>query len=140
MNFCTKNCKNGNDIGLLILRLVFAIVLLYGHGFEKLGVIFSGQEIQFMNPIGIGPKLSFYLATLAEGIFSILLLLGLFTRLSALILTMNFIVIFIFHAFMIGDGFVILEPRFFYLFTFVALIFMGGGKFSLDYLLFKKKG
>ncbi len=139
MNFCTKNCKNGNDIGLLILRLVFAIVLLYGHGFEKLGVIFSGQEIQFMNPIGIGAKLSFYLASFAEGICAILLLLGLFTRFSALVLTLNFIVIFIFHAFMVGDGFPILEPRFFYLFSFIALIFTGGGKFSLDYLLLRRK-
>ena len=139
MNFCTKHCKNGNDIGLLILRLVFAIVLLYGHGFEKLGVIFSGQEIQFMNPIGIGAKLSFYLASFAEGICAILLLLGLFTRFSALVLTLNFIVIFIFNAFMVGDGFPILEPRFFYLFSFIALIFTGGGKFSLDNLLLRRK-
>ena len=140
MNFFTKKCKNGNDIGLLILRLVFAIVLIYGHGFDKLSVIFSGQEIQFMAPIGIGRELSSYSASFAEGICSILLLLGLFTRLSALVLTMNFIVIFIFHAFMVGDGFVILEPRFFYLFAFIALGFTGAGKFSLDYLLFRKKG
>jgi putative oxidoreductase len=139
MSILTKDWKYSKDIGLLILRLVFGLVLVYGHGSEKLSVIFSGQEIKFMDPIGIGTNLSFFLAAFAEGICSILLILGLFGRFAALILTINFIVIFSFHAFMVGDGFRILELRFLYLFTFIALIFTGPGKISLDYLLFNKK-
>src|SRR5699024_10425097 len=78
MSVFTKNWKLSKDIGLLILRLVFGFVLIYGHGFEKLITIFNGDEIQFANPIGIGATLSFYLAAFAEGICTILLILGLF--------------------------------------------------------------
>lgn len=137
--FLFKDCKNGNDWGLLIFRLVLGLALLYGHGFDKLTTIFSGQEIQFMDPIGIGASLSFYMAAFAEGICSILLILGLFSRFASLILTVNFIVIFIFHAFIAKDGFGVLELRFLYLLPFVALTITGAGKLSLDYSLFKSK-
>lgn len=139
LNFLINDWILAGDIGLLILRLVFGLVLIYGHGFDKLAVIFSGQEIQFMDPIGIGANTSFYMAAFAEGICAGLLILGLFSRIATLILSVNFIVVFIFHAFMLGDGFAILELRFFYLFTFIALTFTGPGKLSLDYLLFGPK-
>lgn len=129
----------GRDLGLLLIRLVFGLVLLYGHGFEKISVILSGQEIQFMDPIGIGTQTSYYLAAFAEGVCAILLILGLFSRLAAFILSVNFVVIFIFHAFMAGDGFAVLELRFLYLFAFIALTFTGPGRFSLDWLLFRRK-
>jgi len=135
MSVFTKNWKLSKDIGLLILRLVFGFVLIYGHGFEKLITIFNGDEIQFANPIGIGATLSFYLAAFAEGICTILLILGLFERFAALVLSINFIVILYLHAFVFGDGFTILEPRFFYLFSFIALFFTGPGRFSLDYVI-----
>ncbi len=138
-NLLASDWKISNDIGLLILRLVFGLVLLYGHGFEKLSVIFSGQEIQFMDPIGIGASTSFHLAAFAEGVCAILLILGLFSRIATLILTANFIVIFIFHAFMVHDGFNVLELRFLYLFAFIAFTFTGPGRYSLDYLLFRQK-
>lgn len=135
-----SNDRNiGRDTGLLILRLVFGLVLLYGHGFEKMSVILSGQEIQFMDPIGIGASTSYYMAAFAEGICTILLILGLFSRIGTLILSINFIVIFIFHAFISRDGFEILELRFLYLFAFIALTLTGPGNLSLDYLLFHRK-
>lgn len=127
------------DLGLLILRLVLGVVLIYGHGYAKLAVIFSGAPIEFMDPIGIGAGLSFHLAAFAEGICAILLILGLFSRLASLVLSVNFVVIFIFHAFMVGDGFPILELRFLYLFAFIALTLTGPGKISMDNLLFKPK-
>ncbi|MGB3344802.1 MAG: DoxX family protein [Aequorivita sp.] len=138
-NFLISDGNISHDIGLFILRVVFGLVLLYGHGFEKLSVILSGQEIQFMDPIGIGASTSYYMAAFAEGVCAILLILGLFSRVATLILSINFLVIFIFHAFIIGDGFPILELRFFYLFSFIALTFTGPGKLSLDYLLFRRK-
>lgn len=137
--FLFKDCKSNNDIGLLIFRLTLGFVLLYGHGMEKLSVIFSGKEIQFMDPMGIGASLSFHLAALAEGICAILLILGLFSRFASLILSINFIVIFIFHAFIIKDGFQVLELRFLYLLPFIALTLTGAGKFSLDNYFFKSK-
>ena len=138
MNLLSNEYKTGKDIGLLILRVVFAFALIYGHGFGKLSVIFGGHEIQFLDPIGIGPTLSFYMAAFAEGICTLFLLAGLFTRFAAFILSINFIVIFSFHAFIAKDGFEVLEPRLFYLFCFVALIFTGPGRISLDQLFFNK--
>lgn len=139
LSYLTKECKTGNDIALLLLRVIAGLVLLYGHGFGKMAVIFGGQEIQFMDPIGLGASTSFYLAAFAEGICAILLILGLFSRFAALILSINFLVIFIFHAFIAGDNFQILELRFFYLVSFIALTLLGPGKISMDYLLFKPK-
>lgn len=136
----TSNYKRGNDIGLLLLRVVAGAVLLYGHGFGKLAVVFGGQEVQFMDPIGLGATTSFYLAAFAEGICGILLVIGLFSRAASAVLTINFLVIFTFHAFIVGDGFPILELRFLYLVSFIALTLLGPGKISLDYLLFKSKG
>ncbi|TXH22055.1 MAG: DoxX family protein [Chitinophagaceae bacterium] len=138
-NFLFKDGKSGKDVALLIFRLTLGLVLLYGHGAGKLSAIFSGQEIQFMDPIGIGANLSFYMAAFAEGICSILLILGLFSRFASLVLTINFIVIFIFHAFIIKDGFEVLELRFLYLLPFIALTFSGAGKYALDRLLSKSK-
>lgn len=139
LNFFIKDWKMGHDTGLLIFRLVFGLALFYGHGFEKMSVILSGQEIQFMDPIGIGASTSYYIAAFAEGICALLVIFGLFTRVATLILSVNFLVIFIFHAFIAGDGFAVLELRFFYLFTFIGLTLTGPGKFSLDYLLFHRK-
>lgn len=137
--FLFSDSKNCNDIGLLIFRLALGLTLLYGHGFEKLGVIFSGQEIKFMDPIGIGASLSFYLAGFAEGICAILLILGLFSRFAALTLTLNFVVILVFHAFVLHEGFKVLELRFLYFLPFIALTFTGAGKFSLDQRFFAAK-
>ncbi|MCO5232975.1 MAG: DoxX family protein [Chitinophagales bacterium] len=138
-SFLFSQCKCNTDIGLLIFRWTLGLVLLYGHGFGKLSVVFSGQEIQFMDPIGIGANLSFYMATFAEGICAILLILGLFSRFASLVLTVNFIVIFIFHAFIVKDGFEVLELRYLYLLPFIALTFTGAGNLSLDHLFFKEK-
>jgi putative oxidoreductase len=139
MRILTTEWNPGKDIGLLILRFIFGIILIYGHGFGKLSVIFGGHEIQFFDPIGIGTNLSFYLAAFAEGICSIFLILGLYSRVAAFILALNFIVIFSYHAFIAHDAFSVLELRFLYLFSFIAFIFTGPGRISLDYLLFNKK-
>ena len=139
MKLTNNDSTVGKDIGLLILRVAFAFALFYGHGFGKLSVIFGGQEIHFMDPIGIGAKLSFSLAAFAEGICAIFLLVGLFSRFASFILAINFVVIFWFHAFVAKDGFNVLELRLLYLCCFLALLFTGPGRISLDQLLFSKR-
>lgn len=131
--------QSGIDIGLLLLRLTLGLTLLYGHGAGKLAVIFSGQEIQFMDPIGIGATSSFFMAAFAEGICAILLVVGLFSRFASFVLAVNFLVILFFHAFIAKDGFEILELRYLYLLPFIALTFMGPGRFALDRILFRTK-
>ena len=139
MTLTNNRSAIGKDIGLFILRVVFAFALFYGHGFGKLSMIFGGHEIQFMDPIGIGAKLSFFLAAFAEGICTIFLLVGLFSRPASFILVLNFLVIFWFHAFVAKDGFNVLELRLLYLSCFMALLFTGPGRISLDQLLFSKR-
>src|SRR5699024_11748879 len=132
-SFLLKENRSAHDIGLLLLRIVAGLVLLYGHGFQKLTVIFTGKEIQFGDPLGIGMTSSFYLVAFAEGICALLLIFGLFSRAAALILTFNFLVILWVH---LGDEFKILELRFFYLASYMALALLGPGRISLDYFLF----
>lgn len=138
LSILTKDWKRGNDIGLFLLRLVAGLALLYGHGFQKLSVILSGQEINFMDPIGIGAVPSYYLAGFAEGICAILLVAGLFSRAATSVLSVNFIVVLFFHI-TAGHGFDTLELVFFYLASFIALTFTGPGKISLDYWWLKRR-
>lgn len=136
MDILFRDWRYGKDLGIFIFRVVFGAVLLFGHGVDKLNVIFTGQEIQFMDPIGLGDTFSFYLVAFAESICAIFLIIGLFTRVSAAILAFNFLVVLMVH---FNDGFAILELRLFYLFAYLALLFTGGGKFSLDWMMFNKK-
>lgn len=139
VNYLTKDYGKGNDSGLLILRIIAGLVIFYGHGIEKMQMLFSGQEIQFLDPIGIGGTASFYLAFFAEVICALFLIVGLFTRWSALILSINFLVILYFHAFIARDGFQVLESRFLYMLVYVVIFLLGPGKLSIDYLLFRNK-
>lgn len=139
VQYMTKDYGRGNDFGLFILRIVAALVLFYGHGMEKFSTITGGGEIQFLDPIGIGATTSFYMASFAEIICAVLLIIGLFSRWAAAVLTLNFIVINIFHAFIAKDGFPVLELRFLYLASFFALFLLGPGRISLDYLIFGSK-
>lgn len=137
-NFLFKPWKNGTDIALLIVRVVFGLSLFYVHGLGKLTVIFTGQEIMFMDPIGLGPKFSFILVAFAEGIASLLLVLGLFSRFSAVVLTFNFLIILVVHGIFMGDPFSAYEMATLYFGVFAAMIFTLPGKYSLDHYLFKK--
>jgi uncharacterized membrane protein YphA (DoxX/SURF4 family) len=76
-----------------------------------------------------------YLGKAAELSGGILLFIGLFTRMAALILigTMSYI------AFFVGHGKVWYDDQHPFLFVLLAFVFlvMGGGKLSLDHVLFR---
>src|SRR5690625_7833218 len=115
-SFLLTENRTCHDIGLLLLRIVAGLVLVYGHGFQKLAVIFTGQEIQFGDPLGIGMTSSFYLVAFADGISALLLIFGLFSRVAILILTLNFLVILWVH---LGCDLNNLELRLFYLASYM---------------------
>lgn len=138
MEILTKEWKNAKDIALLILRLALGFFLIHGHGWGKLQVIFSGAEIEFMDPIGIGATLSFYLAAFAEGIAAFLLIIGLFTRLAAVVLMLNFLAIFYTHVILFNDAYLNLELQNLFFFGFLVVFIMGPGKHAIDYAVFKK--
>src|SRR5690625_2826623 len=86
------------DFGLLLLRVGFGLIMIIGHGYPKLMKIINGN-MEFANPIGIGQAPTLILATLAEFVFPILVIIGFKTRLSTIptALTMA-AAFFIFHA------------------------------------------
>ena len=100
---------NENTVGIavLLLRLGVGIMMLV-HGIPKLQMLFSG-DIQFPGVMGMSPTLSLVLAVVAEVLCSILLFIGLFTRIAAIPLIINMLV--------------------------AILIIHGSGKYSFDAIL-----
>ncbi|MGV3486756.1 MAG: DoxX family protein, partial [Planctomycetaceae bacterium] len=70
------------SIGLLLLRLSLGSFMLV-HGMQKV-MNFTALSEAFPDPIGLGSQLSLILAVAAEVGCSLLLMIGLLTRLSAL--------------------------------------------------------
>lgn len=120
---------------LLLLRVWLGVTMLSCHGYEKL-VTFGKKAGEFPDPLGVGPAMSLALATFAEFFCSLLLILGLLTRLGALALAFNMAVAF----FVIHNGALSGkhsgELAFIYLAGYVTLLFAGPGRFSVDGSLF----
>lgn len=119
------------DLGLLVLRLTFGFGLLYLHGWSKL-TNFSSMRGKFPDPLGIGSPASLTLTVFGEVVCMALIVLGLYTRLSALVgaITMA-VAFFIVHGSKLsGEGSGELAAA--YLAVFVTLFLAGAGRYSLD--------
>ena len=99
------------------------------HGIQKLQMLF-GDTIQFPSVLGMSPFVSLAFAVFAQVVCSILILIGLSTRLATipLIITMLVAVIFI-HG---GDPFAKQELGLHYLMVYVTFFMLGSGKYSVD--------
>lgn len=118
-------------VSLLILRVFAAGFMLFGHGWGKMVNVFTGN-FQFGDPIGLGPEISLILSAIAEGICSILIILGFWTRLSALLLMINMFVAVFFYHLPAGDPFGRMELALLYLVVFTTIFLMGPGKLAID--------
>ena len=117
--------------GLLVLRLVFGLSLLWAHGWGKLGRALEGGG--FADPIGLGPEISLWLAVFAEVVCAGALVLGIGGRLPAVVLTILFVVaFFVVHG---DDPFANKEVALVYLAAFATLTLTGPGRYSLGKLL-----
>lgn len=105
------------------------------HGYPKLQRLFAG-EMQFGDPLGLGPEVSLVLAVFAEFFCSILVMLGFGTRLAVvpLIVTMA-VAAFMVHG---ADPFGRKEMALLYLVGYVVLLLTGSGKISVDRLISRK--
>lgn len=132
--FQTKLNNTSIDLSLLLLRLATGVFMLT-HGFPKLQRLLAG-EMQFGDPIGLGPEVSLVLAVFAEVVCSILIVLGLGTRLAAIpsIVTMA-VAAFIAHG---ADPFGRKELALLYLVGYVVLLLSGSGKISVDRIISRK--
>lgn len=123
-----------NNLGLLFIRLSVGILMLF-HGIAKLG-----HGVSFISGMLESKGLPGFIAYgvfIGEIIAPLAITLGYRTRLAALILITNMLVIiFMAHP---GDIFAIsetggwkLELVGFYLFGSIALLFTGAGKYSIS--------
>lgn len=126
---------NANDVGLAILRIGISLLML-PHGYGKLNMLISGDEIKFPSIFGINATICLAIAVIGEFVAPILILLGFRTRQAAIpaIIVMG-VAAFIFHA---GDAFAKREPSLMYFVCFLAIAFLGGGKYTLDNYLNRK--
>ena len=118
--------------GLLVVRIGLSFSMIYLHGYEKL-INFSEIGNDFSDPFGIGNQLSLGLVVFAEFFCSILLIIGLSTRVS----TVPLIITMIVATWVINGGkeFIYQEKSFIYLIAYATLLITGGGRFSIDYYL-----
>lgn len=119
-----------NDIALLLLRLVFGGLMIANHGWPKLLRLTREEPVQFADPLGIGVVPSLVLATGAELLCALLLMLGFFTRVSLVPLMFTMIIAaFVVNA---GEPFGKIEMALLYLFAYLALFISGPGWYSID--------
>ncbi len=122
------------SISLLILRLGIGALMLT-HGWPKLLRLFEGGEISFPDPLGIGSFMSLIMATLTEVAASVLVILGLATRLATASLAFTMIIaVFVVHA---DDPFQQKELGLIYLLVYIVLMITGSGRYSIDRLIRK---
>lgn len=137
------------SIGLLILRLGIGGYMLT-HGWGKLQLLIAGEVDAVGDPIGIGGGPTLALLVLAEFVCALLVVMGLVTRLAAvpLVIAMG-VAVMVAHSndpwtmdqavklFMAGetDFPASKQPAMMFLIPFLALIFTGAGRLSIDGVL-----
>lgn len=129
--------ESGQNTGLALVRLVVGFFLIY-HGWEIFSEIKMNEYLQWDQfKLSSTGKSTVYAGKLAELIAGILLFLGLFTRVASVLIigTMSYI------AFFVGHGGIWYEDQHPFLFVLLGIVFLfaGGGRWSADHYVFKKK-
>lgn len=118
-----------NNIALLLLRIVFAGSMLYGHGLSKFIRLIEGN-LSFANPIGIGEAPTLVLAVFSEFLAPLFILVGYKTKIFSFFPAATmFVAAFIVH---LSDPFARKEKAILFLIGFVVIMMMGPGKYSID--------
>lgn len=129
-----KNYSKTINMALLVIRIVVSVMMLI-HGGPKFIRLLDGN-LTFGDPIGIGSELSFLLVVFAEFFCSILVIIGLGTRLAVFPLLITMLVaLLVRHA---GEQITDHLNIAAFISTYVILFFTGSGRYSLDYKFFGK--
>jgi putative oxidoreductase len=131
--FSWKYSDNANSFGLLLLRITMG-GLMIPNGYNKL-TSFAAQSSTFVDPFHIGPATSMALLIFAEFFCAIFIVLGFMTRLACipLIIGMSVAVFQAHKADIFGEG----GHAALFLGGYLALLFTGAGKISMDRLIGK---
>jgi putative oxidoreductase len=122
------------NFALLVQRVVTGLLMLIGHGLPKISK-FSDLSSSFPDPLRIGHRNSLVLVILAELFCSMLMVLGLFTRIVAFIIALDLsIVVFIYHH---GQPLNNVDLGAIYLTSVFTIMILGPGKVSVDGMMGK---
>jgi putative oxidoreductase len=125
--FSSKASNGAINFSLLLLRIGFGALLFWNHGYPKFKA-FSALKGSFADPLHIGSAFSLGLAVFAEIICAGLVVLGVATRLSSGFIA-AYVALFMIYGHHTLEG---QEPGIIWLTPFLALLFAGPGKFSVD--------
>ena len=112
------------DCAVFYMRLFTGAVML----FHNIGKIQNYNEIIGSYPalLHIEPAAVFVIVTVAEALLAVLIIMGLWVRMSALVMSLGILLMFAWGGF--GAG----EPEFAWLGIYVFLIVSGGGLYAFD--------
>ena len=120
--------NSSKDLGILVLRIFSGLLMIFPHGWSKL-MGFADNMNTFPDPLGITSQLSLTSAVFSEVICSLMIILGIKTRIFATPLFFTMMVAaFVVHA---NDPWAVKEKAIVFGVTYLVLIISGGGKFSV---------
>lgn len=124
------------DLGLLLVRLLSGGMMLT-HGLPKIDRLMGEGPVKFADPFGLGPEISLVLVLFAEVACSILVMIGLKTRLATLPLMFTMLVAaFYIHG---ADPFGEKELPLLFFTVFGTILISGAGRYSVDQAIGGKK-
>jgi putative oxidoreductase len=122
------------NFAMLVQRVVTGLLLLIGHGLPKIQN-FRELSASFYDPFRISHRGSLILVILAEIFCSMLLVLGLFTRIVAFIIVINLsVAVFIYHN---GQPLKNVDLGAIYLTNVFTIMILGPGRVSVDGMMGK---
>lgn len=122
-----------NNIALLLFRVLLATELFRVHGLKKFRLE-NGQREHVPNPLHLPEKLNAAVATLSDTLAPFLVMLGIGTRLAVLpVIGVTAIGYFVVHR---KDNAEVRDVPYMYTLSFLLLLFVGAGTYSLDHYLY----
>jgi putative oxidoreductase len=117
------------NIGIFLLRVTLGILMCIHHGIPKI-YHFSEWQNTFFNFMNLGSRWSLVLSILAEAFASAFLVLGLFSRIAAILLLIDLgVAIFVYQ---IHQPIVRYEDALLFFAGFLLILLVGPGKISVD--------
>jgi len=130
----TQYSETAFNVASLALRLVFGLLICIDHGLDKI-LHFSKLEYTFADPFHIGHRWTLVLVIFSEVFCALMLVLGLFTRIAALVLFIEMAVAAaIIHK---GASLAVHEAALTYAAAFFAVLMVGPGRISVDGMMGK---